>query len=116
MDVQLLAALESPILDRLAGGLEDQVDQDVAVEGLVEPTLRRLLGPQSGGREDLQAALRVRLPQHQVDVVHRLGAASRPHREPAAEQERHLGVAQEARDLLQRLEQLVEGRFVLRHA
>ena len=66
-------------------------------------------------RRVLQAALRVRLPQHQVDVVHGLGAAARPDRQPAAEQERHLGVPQEARDLLQSLEQLVEGRFVLRH-
>ena len=39
-----------------------------------------------------------------------------PQDECRIEQSPALQVAQEARDLLQRLEQLVEGRFVLRHA
>jgi hypothetical protein len=83
---QLLSALEHLLGDPHTGGLEDQVDQDLAVPGLEEPLLGRLFGAHPRTRERLQRPLGLAPLHHQVDVVARRGAAAGPAAEAAAEQ------------------------------
>jgi hypothetical protein len=64
--------------------------------------------PSGGVSACLLRALRVLRLHEEVDVVLGLRAAARPHREPAAERERNLGVAQRAGGLLQRVEDHLE--------
>src|SRR4029079_5988528 len=47
-ELDLLGALEVALVDRPARGAEDQVDQDVAVPRLEEPSLRRPLRAKAG--------------------------------------------------------------------
>ena len=82
-------------------GCEDQIDERVAVPGLDQPLLGRVLGAQPGLLQRRDRALDVLGLDHQIEVVPRLRAAARPAREAAAEQERDVGRAQRGGGLLQ---------------
>ena len=82
--------LEVRVADRPAGRVEDQVDEDVAVPGLQQPSLRRPLGPHARGLERFQRPLGVAFAEEEVDVVVGRWPAARPGREPAAEEERDI--------------------------
>ena len=97
------------VADGAAGGLEDQVDEDVAVPRLQEPALRWALGPHADVDKRLQGALRVRLAEEEVHVVVGRRATVGPRGEAAAEQERDLGVAQGRGALLHRVDELREA-------
>jgi hypothetical protein len=57
VDVELIGTLEHLVVDRAARRLEDDVDEHVAVPGLVEPLLGRLLDAELGRAERLEGAL-----------------------------------------------------------
>jgi len=95
--------------DGAAGGMEDQVDENVAVPRLHEPALRWALEAKARRRERLLRPFDVALAHEEVDVVVGRRAAARPRGEPAPEEERHLRVAQRGRAALHRLDELEEG-------
>ena len=88
-----------------AGRVEDQVDEVVPVPRLVEPILGRPLPTKPGVDEDVECAFGVRLADVEVDVVVGRRAAPRLDREPAAEHELDLGLAQHRAGALHRAEQ-----------
>ena len=61
-DLERRRALEVLVAHGAAGGMEDQVDEDVAVPRLHEPALRRALEAQACRRERLLRAARRRAP------------------------------------------------------
>ena len=102
-DLTLLSARDQLLRDGPGRRLEDEVDEHVAVVGLHEPSLRRMLDPEPRLGEDAGRALDVPRLDEEVDVVIRARAAACPCRERAAEDERHLVLAQGGRGLLHRL-------------
>ena len=108
VDVELLGALEHPVVDRAAGRLEDDVDEDVAVPGLVEPLFGRILDPEARRFECLDGRFGVLRLDHKIEVVIALRPATGPGGQSAAEQERHVRFAQRCGGLLERLEEVVE--------
>ena len=89
-------------------GRKYQVDQDVAVEGLEEPVLGDRLGSHARGDQRLEGSLGVSGPDEDIHVVIRWRAAACPDREPASDQELHVGLAQRRGDTLHRVQQVVE--------
>ena len=71
--------------------------------------LRRLLRSHPRRGKCPERALGVVLADEEVDVVVRRGPAARPDREPAAEHELDLGLAQRGRRVLHRRDERVEG-------
>ena len=69
IDLELDRAFEHRVVDGLARGPEDQVDQDTVVPGLVEPAFGGLLGPHAELLQRFQRALGVFGLDHQVEVV-----------------------------------------------
>ena len=101
-----LGPVEVALVDLAAGRAEDQVDQRLAVPGLQQPVLGRPFRLHPRGVERRQRALGVLLADEEVDVVLGRRPAASPGGEPAAEDVRHLGVAQRSRGALHRVEQL----------
>ena len=99
---------EHRVVDVAPGRPEDHVDERVAVPGLVEPVFRGPCSPQAGPLEGFQRAICVVRPDHEVEVVRGLGPSARPRSKPATEQERHVRLAQDRGDSLQRFQELVE--------
>jgi len=89
-DLEHGRALEMLVRDRAAGGMEDHVDEDVAVPCLDKPAFRGTLEAESRGPERLLGPLDVALAYEKVDIVVGWRPASRPAGEPAAQKERHL--------------------------
>ena len=113
--VDELGAREQLVVDRQPGGLEDEVDQDVAVPDLQQPGLRRVLGAHAGADERLlRAAGVLRLDDH-VEVVRGGRAAARPAREAPADQERDLGGVERGDGALEGLLDEAEWQIELGH-
>jgi hypothetical protein len=91
---QLLAARDHVVVDRQALGPEDEVDEHVAVPGLDEPLLGRVLRAHARVHEGLQRPVGVLGLDHQVQVVAGLGPAAGPAGQAAAQQEGDVRLAQ----------------------
>src|SRR4051794_39268121 len=109
-----LAALDHLVGDLEALRVEDEVDQHVAVPGLDEPFLGRVLDPHALPAQRLARPLDVLALDDQVEVVARLGAAAGPARQAPADQEGDAGVAQRGGGALERA--LDVGEVLGRHA
>jgi hypothetical protein len=97
-------------------GVVDDVDEHVAVPCLVEPLLRWVLRAHAGADQRLERALGVLRLDHEVEVVRGLRPSARPAGQAAAEEERHAGIAQGLRGLLERRLDLGEiRRGAVRH-
>src|SRR5436190_7911776 len=114
VDLELVRPLEVLVLNVPGRRGEDEVDEDVTVPSLVEPTLRWLLGTEARLLENGERVICVLLPEHEVDVVLGLRPSARRRPEPAAEHELDLRRAQRARRLLHALDEVAE-LDVLRH-
>src|SRR5438067_2133713 len=81
----------------------------------IEASALEQLAVHPGVGERLHRPLGVLRLDEEIEIVLGLRPSARPDRDAAAQHERHLGLAQHRRDLLQALEQLVEGDFGLPH-
>jgi hypothetical protein len=111
---KLVGALEHLIGERQTSRMEDQVDQHLAVVGLVEPLLRRSLGPHSSLLQRAQRGLCVLRPDHHIEVVLRTRSAASPGGQATPEQELDLSIAQRCNRQLQCVGESIK-RFVSRH-
>src|SRR5207248_3265961 len=79
---------------------------------LHQPLLGWVLGAQAGRLERGDGPLGVGRPDHEVEVVRRLGPAARPAREASGEGERDVGVAESGGRALHRLRYVLEPRLI----